>query len=816
MLARGDAISKATIMKPLQKSLCPFNAPFPIFHSWRKFFQPSIGLDGVAGKKSVVSRRIIGLGVLALITGMAVPAVANVSAFTSVFTAPPMPLPRYQQLDAPLLGNGDMAVAISGGPEAQQFWLGKNDFWELRNVWCRSGPRPFGHLDILIPQLQGATYYAEQNLLEATTGSSFKKNQTEVTMRSWVSATENLLVVELSVKGEPVEGEVQLWIPPEPRATPQIDHRPKPGMAPDWTGISPAPISESKDGIFWGVRSFLKDVEIPTAAACAFRLLGGDKQHFRLAQDHPVILVAAMRSLRQGKQFVAVARKQVASLDQNRLAALYADHMKWWRNFWDKSSVHLGDAELEWRYHVSNYILASCSRDPDYPPGIAGPWVTTDQPMWTGAYTMNYNHEACFYGLYSANHIEQADPEDAPVLDFRKRGEYYAREVLNCRGVLYPVKFGPVGIETTRDEQHPNIATRPDDPPWLRQKGGLFLGQRSNAAFAAVNMAQRWYMTYDPTYARKVYPFIRDVALFWEDYLKFEPTPAELIKATENLPKELRQPADGRYVIYKDGANEGGQDTNPVISLGLVRNVLKLALDMSHELGVDEKERDKWNHILSHLSAITVEEKNGTTVFHRMPLAYIYPAGGIGLGSDPQVLAIARNMIKRATQWVSFNGSSSFFPATARVGYDGDVILEKLHELNFHPNGIIHNEGHMIENCSVVPNTVNEMLLQSHEGILRLFPVWPKNRDAQFHTLRAYGAFLVSAAIEDSLVKDVVIVSEKGRSCLVQNPWPGTRVQLIVNGKPIKTLDGERLSFNTSPGDRIELLPEPPKKPGSP
>ena len=734
------------------------------------FFNRLIGLSGIAEKIFMSNRRTIGLGMLALITGMTVPAVANVSGFTSVFTAPPMPLPCYQQLDAPLMGNGDMAVAISGGPEAQQFWLGKNDFWELRNVWCRSGPRPFGHLDVLIPQLQGATYHAEQNLLAATTVSSFKKGHTEVTMRSWVSATENLLVVELSVKGEPVEGEVQLWIPPAPRAMPQADHRPKPGTAPDWTGMPSAQISESEDGIFWGVRSFLKDVEIPTAAACAFRLLGGHKQHFRLAPDQPIILVAAMQSLRQGKQFVSVARKQVALLDQNRLAALYADHLKWWRDFWDKSSVELGDAELEWRYHVSNYILASCSRDPDYPPGIAGPWVTTDQPMWTGAYTMNYNHEACFYGLYSANHIAQADPEDAPVLDFRKRGEYYAREVLNCRGVLYPVKFGPVGIETTRDTEHPNIVTKPNDPPWLRQKSGLFLGQRSNAAFAAVNMAQRWYMTYDLAYGRKVYPFIHDVALFWEDYLKFEPTPLELIKATENLPKELRQPADGRYVIYNDGAQEGGQDTNPVISLGLVRNILKLALDMSHELGIDEKEQDKWNYILNHLSAVSTEEREGKTVFHAMPFAYIYPAGGIGLGSDPQVLAIVHNMIKLSDRWISFNGCSSFFPAAVRVGYNPDVILERLHELEFHPNGIIHNEGHMLENCSVVPNTVDEMLLQSHERILRLFPVWPRNRDAQFHTLRAYGAFLVSATICGDLVKDVVIVSEQGRPCVVQNP----------------------------------------------
>lgn len=109
--------------------------------------------------------------------------------YKSVFTQPPMPLPRCQQLDAPLMGNGDMAVAMSGDAENQQFWLSKNDLWELRNVWCRSGPRPFGHLDVAIPQLKGATYHAEQDLSNATTTSSFKKGAAKVTMRSWVSAT---------------------------------------------------------------------------------------------------------------------------------------------------------------------------------------------------------------------------------------------------------------------------------------------------------------------------------------------------------------------------------------------------------------------------------------------------------------------------------------------------------------------------------------------------------------------------------------------------------------------------------------------------
>ena len=127
--------------------------------------------------------------------------------------------------------------------------------------------------------------------------------------------------------------------------------------------------------------------------------------------------------------------------------------------------------------------------------------------------------------------------------------------------------------------------------------------------------------------------------------------------------------------------------------------------------------------------------------------------------------------------------------------------------MRFQPNGIVYNDFHMLENSSIVPNTVDEMLLQSHEGILRFFPDWPRSRDARFHTLRAYGAFLVSASLSHGVVEDLVIMSEKGRPCVVQNPWPGHPVELIRPGKPTQTLEGEHLNFSTDVGGSIELVP---------
>lgn len=70
-----------------------------------------------------------------------------------------------------------------------------------------------------------------------------------------------------------------------------------------------------------------------------------------------------------------------------------------------------------------------------------------------------------------------------------------------------------------------------------------------------------------------------------------------------------------------------------------------------------------------------------------------------------------------------------------------------------------------------VPSAINEMLLQSHEDVIRLFPVWPRQKDASFVNLRAVGAFVVSSELSNENITNVTIRSEKGRTCRIINPW---------------------------------------------
>ncbi len=196
----------------------------------------------------------------------------------------------------------------------------------------------------------------------------------------------------------------------------------------------------------------------------------------------------------------------------------------------------------------------------------------------------------------------------------------------------------------------------------------------------------------------------------------------------------------------------------------------------------------------------------GSRTTHFRDMFAIWPAGQVGLGSDPKLLETARNTV--AAQ--EFSDFPMYAPVLARIGYDSQTLVKHIREMcskNAYPNGYIFYEGGGVETASTVPATIDEMLLQSHQGVLRLFPVWPRDMDARFGNLRAYGAFLVSSELSKGEVKSLVIESEKGKSCTLQNPWRGKAMILYRNGRAAETLKGDTVTFETTAGERIAVMP---------
>ncbi len=731
--------------------------------------------------------------------------------YKAVFTTPPANLPTAKTPDAPLAGNGDIGLTFGGTPDHLRLYLGKNDFWRAYPVYPGGGIAFPGALDIESAELKDASYYAAQLPDKACIDAEFKKNGLQLNVTAWVTATHNTVVTELTAN-KACTLQLKLW------------------AAQGNTAVTDA---GNTKGVQWVTRSFENTplLEWPCKIAMAMKVLGAASvtdQSVTLTPGKKAMITVTLYTNQDKENWKQVAIETAAALTENNITAMHREHEKWWAHFWQRSSVQIGDSLLEKYYYASQYLFACTSRGDKFAPGIWGPFVTKDSAAWGGDYHLNYNYQAPFWAAYSSNYIDLVDNYDQPLLDYMNKGKWHAEDLLHSKGIYYPVGIGPKGLCTTRwpltpEEMLQRYATTEN----TIDHGYKFLGQKINAVFSAGNMLMRFYSTYDEAYAQRVYPYLIECTNFWEDYLKLQ---------------------DGRYVIEMDHYGEvmpnlrnKGQwrdqlgDFNSTLSLGLVKMLFKGMINVSEFLQRDAARIEKWKYILAHLSDFPIGEVDGRkslksvekspAAWHSRPMGLarvsihglLLPGGVCGPRTDPAFNKILlsdiqhwKDKMQRPGEWGNTlgNGMETCFPGAARVGYDPDDLLKQLKDrihLQSLRNLWITQEGGGIETLAAVPLTINEMLLQSYEGVVRVFPDWDHARDASFQYLRAYGAFVVSSSLKKGRVEWVKIESEKGRTCTMDNPWTGHQVQLIRNGKKAEQLSGDTWQFTTGIHEKLEL-----------
>ncbi|MBV4357494.1 glycosyl hydrolase family 95 catalytic domain-containing protein [Pinibacter aurantiacus] len=682
-------------------------------------------------------------------------ALAIVDAHKISFTAPARHVPTDKMPDAPLLGNGDIGVAIAGAPDSLSFYIGKNDFWGVRTA----APMTVGKIQLVVPTLAGATYAATCDMRRAVWNGTFANGKYALNIRSWVDANGNHIFIEIKNTGSlPVEVSANTILGDK-----LIDH----------------------GGLYNPDEGKANARKVGLASA----LLQSNGNTMKLAPQARTVFAVALFSDVDASDPLKKAQSELSSLTQKKADGLFVAHQAWWEKFWKRSFIEIPDKVIEEHWYSTQYIMASCSRAGKIAPGLWGNWITSNNTAWHGDYHLNYNFQAPYYSPYSSNHVEISSPYYEAVNNMIPFGDTLAKQH-GWKGVFLPVSMGPWGTSPEGPDSH-----------W---------GQHSNAVFAALPFIWHYQYTQDTAWLRKTgYAYMREVEKFWTDYLTFE---------------------NGRYVIEHDAIHEGSggagrsgisEDMNPILTLGLVKTLYTSMLAMSEDLGVDAALRSKWKEIIEKLSPFPTQERNGKTVFrytekgtawwgdNTLGIQHIFPAGAIGLDSDPKLLEISHNMIDAMARWKDNNGSSSWYTACARVNYQPEKILAELRSMydkHSMPNKILYFGGGGIENAS--PSlAINEMLLQSHEGVIRFFPCWPQNLDARFGSLRAVGAFIVSAEMKSGLVQHVTIVSEKGKPLTIVNPWKANKVQVYRNGKKAEMLSGERVRMTTSAKERIQLQP---------
>jgi hypothetical protein len=199
----------------------------------------------------------------------------------------------------------------------------------------------------------------------------------------------------------------------------------------------------------------------------------------------------------------------------------------------------------------------------------------------------------------------------------------------------------------------------------------------------------------------------------------------------------------------------------------------------------------------------------------------VFPGEDHGLHAPGPGLEVARNSYR----WQQNEGGNELVFLNLQAARMGLLDLEKFKRQVRYclmPNGtcadmVLQTHGRYVDRNAfefmahmgvwfenfALPVVVNECLLQSYSGAIRLFPNWPREKDASFRTLRAVGAFLVSASLRGGVVEWVEITSERGGLLRLELPW--SQACLKRAGQDAIIVVGPELCLETGTGEVVRL-----------
>lgn len=475
----------------------------------------------------------------------------------------------------------------------------------------------------------------------------------------------------------------------------------------------------------------------------------------------------------EGADPMAIARQRVERALAGGFSAMYATHKQWWRDYWTRSSIRLPNGIIERQWYLEQYKFGAASRRGAPPISLQAVWTADDGklPPWKGDYHHDLNTQLSYWPCYSGNHLE----EGLAYLDWlwktRDTAFHWTKRFFRLPGLNVPMTADLNGRQIGGWRQYTHSAT--------------------TSAWLAHHFYLHWKYSADREFLRqRAYPYLRDTCEFIAAFTAVKGPDGKRTHPLSSSPE------------INDNRPTAWFPTVTNYDLALERWVLGAAAELAIEAGVPA-EAARWRQVLSELPAFSLGSDGRLLVARDYPLPEshrhfshlmaIHPLGLIDWSDGEEARRTIRASLADldrlgSAAWCGY--SFSWLANLAARVRDGEKAAKALEIFStaftlrnsFHCNGDQSGKGYSkftyrpftLEGNFAAAAGVQEMLLQSHRGVILLFPAVPESwKDAAFTTLRAQGGFLISARRTGGAVSRVEIVAAQGGRCRLLSPFSG-------------------------------------------
>ena len=468
-------------------------------------------------------------------------------------------------------------------------------------------------------------------------------------------------------------------------------------------------------------------------------------------------------------------------------AALEA-HERAWEEFWSASDIELGDKEIEAVWYRQMYLWACHVAPHAQAPGLGANVTLWDAMPWHGDYHWNMNVQKNYLHWLPANHAKWMDSYARLIQQTMPTFEYLAK-----------LTFG-------LDGAYCELVTIPYVPPHRAHVHNRWGRDLAMTGWVGQALWWHWEYTRDRDWLeRNSYPYLKKAAQFYWGYLnKYQGKDGDI------FPSILSE---------TPGWNAGFKgNRNVLTNLVMFRKAFQWAIDASTALNVDADWRAKWKEGLASVPEVQFgwtgnrawvlpdkdfpKEKAGDRAHNWWARWAIFPGEHVDGDEDDGLAAAVRNIagdVSKHGPEGNLSGIENIIPwlrLKPTGAFEGVRAVMLRHRS---PNDLAHTFGRdsgyserlqwrvAEDNYLGVYGTM-EMLLQSHGGVLRLFPVWPRNLAAKFR-LAARGGFFVTADWHPRQGLKAVIRSNAGLPC---------RIRWTEAAAPTVTAGGQAVAFRRS------------------